>query len=114
MFLQALAVREHFETNITLFRFGPGGQLSNGFIQVDHCVVLQLTHLIKSFPTDIALKLFQISVSLVVSFQYLWVEGSVRATAAQQHITVNGVNSPEVSPALSPLLKLLVALNTAE
>ena len=82
MFLQTLAVREHLETNITLFRFGPGGQLSNGFIQVDHGMILQLTHLIKPFPTDVALKLLEISVSLIVSLQYLRVEGSVRTTAA--------------------------------
>ena len=114
VFLEALTVREHLETNITLFRFGPGGQLSNAFIHVDHGMILQLTHLIKSLPTDVALKLFEISVSLVVSFQYFGVESPVGTTAAEQHITVNGVNPPEVSPALSPLLELLIALHTAE
>ena len=114
MFLQTLAVRKHFLTNITLFRLGPGWHLlSSILVQVSHQVILQLTYLIESFATSFTGELFLVFMSLMVHWQQSVMHCPVAlAHWADHHATVNVVYSPDVSAAVFPMVNGQMACHT--
>ena len=104
--LKAFAVRKHLLTDITLLRLGPGRNWFNTrLVKVNHSMVLQLTHLVEPFMTNVTHKLFEIHMGLMVCLQNLGVHGSViSAQTAKEHVTISAMTTPQVSCHLPPLL----------
>ena len=107
MLLQAFAVGEHLEADVTLLRFCPRG---NGFdaslVEVDHGVVLQLTHLVEALVADVTHELLEVHVGLMVRLEDLGEHGPVIvAEAAEEHVTVPAMATPKMGRHVSPLVR---------
>ena len=103
---QAFAVGEHLLTDITLLGLCPGWNwLNASLVKVNHRMILQLTHLIEPFMTDVTHKLLEIHVSLMVCLENLGVHGPViSAQTAKEHVAISAMATPQVSCHLSPFV----------
>ena len=93
--------------DVALFWLCPGRDwLYAGLVKVNHCMVLQLTHLIEPFLANITNKLLEIHVGLMVCLENLGIHGSViGAKTAEEHVAISAMAPPQVGRHLSPLLR---------
>ena len=116
--LQTFAVGKHFLTNVTLLGLCPGRNWLNArLVKVNHCMVLQLTHLVEPFMTDVTHKLLEIHMGLMVCLQNLGVHGPViSAQTAKEHVAISAMPTPQVGCHLPPLIRtqLTAHLRAAE
>ena len=82
MLFETFAVGKHLVTNVALLGFSPGGHAGCQGVQVDHCVVLQLAHLVESLVTDVTDELLEVEVGLVVRLQDLGEHRPIVATGS--------------------------------
>ena len=80
---------------------------------MNYYMIFKLTHLIESLLTNITLKLLEIFMGLTVELEHPVGHCLVSAVTGE-HVTVSGVDSPEMSCTVTPLVKLLITLPACE